>query len=318
MEFKIRPMEAAEQMYCYSQSHQISMQTGLIGHLRADMDSGGTGFFSSFFDFREELKNEAFRAELDDVINSLRFDDSYEGVLNDRRSLASYCHRHPESAIGGEGRQYGFRADTREYSYLLRLNPNKGEYNLYCYCYQKKWLDRHMKQAERGIRFIDPNYKELFRLPDGGRIRIQFAGGGYADHSCRYIDECHVEVGSGRANLFHICEFAERMTQCGNTVIPLWDTLPERCYSLLPSSGQIIEVTRGESGYKPVQMRSPDYTSREIVDRENGRLGVSRAQEEAMLAGSLFGWQTPAANPKNYDESGQPVRPKSKDRGDAR
>ena len=32
----------------------------------------------------------------------------------------------------------------------------------------------------------------------------------------------------------------------------------------------------------------------------------------------LFGWQTPAADPKNYDEQGQPIRPKQRDRGDAR
>jgi len=26
-----------------------------------------------------------------------------------------------------------------------------------------------MEQAEKGIRFIDPHYKELFRIPDGGK-----------------------------------------------------------------------------------------------------------------------------------------------------
>jgi hypothetical protein len=42
-------------------------------------------------------------------------------------------------------------------------------------------------------------------------------------------------------------------------------------------------------------------------------MGVTRAQEEAMLAGSLFGWHTKAADPRSYDENGQPQRPKRRD-----
>ena len=60
MDMTIRAMTPAERNYCYSQSQQISMQTGLIGHLRADMDSNGKGFFSTFFDFRADLKTEDF------------------------------------------------------------------------------------------------------------------------------------------------------------------------------------------------------------------------------------------------------------------
>ena len=32
----------------------------------------------------------------------------------------------------------------------------------------------------------------------------------------------------------------------------------------------------------------------------------------------LCGWEVPAADPKNYDEQGQPIKPKRHDRGDAR
>ncbi|HCC34795.1 MAG TPA: hypothetical protein DEQ02_03855, partial [Ruminococcaceae bacterium] len=42
------------------------------------------------------------------------------------------------------------------------------------------------------------------------------------------------------------------------------------------------------------------------VDDENGMRHITRGQEEAMLAGSLFGWNTPAAKPWNYDQNGRP------------
>ena len=55
-EMTMRAMTPSEHNYCYTQSRQISMQSGLIGHLRADMGSDGGAFYSSFFDFQPELK----------------------------------------------------------------------------------------------------------------------------------------------------------------------------------------------------------------------------------------------------------------------
>ena len=37
-----------------------------------------------------------------------------------------------------------------------------------------------------------------------------------------------------------------------------------------------------------------------------------------MLGGATQGWDTPAADPKNYDEKGKPIKPRHRDRGDAR
>lgn len=58
--------------------------------------------------------------------------------------------------------------------------------------------------------------------------------------------------------------------------------------------------------------------NREFADDRNVKNGVTKAQEAAMLAGSMLGWQTPAADPRNYDEQGQPIKPRQKDRGEAR
>ena len=312
MDLDMRALTEKEDKYTFSNSMQISMQCGLIGHLRADMDSDGNGFFSSWEDYRKELKTDEFKDEFDKVINSLREEGD---ILYNRKSLAKYCYSSPQAKMNNEHDYYGGRIDTEKYAYLCRLNPNKGEYNLYCYCYIKDWLDKHIRSAEKGIRFITPEYKEKFRISDGEKIRITFSDGEVKDRVCRYIDDSHVEVGD---DLYHICEFAERMEQCGATFIPLRSDLPEVCYSILPSTGDVIIIKHGESGYYRCEYSTEDKAfNREFANDRNANLGVSKAQVEAMLAGSMYGWDVSAADPKSYDVNGTLLR-NTKDRGDAR
>lgn len=148
-------MKIDEDKYTFRQSSQISSQTSLIGYLLADMDTDGNGFFSSWNDYRKDLKTDEFKQEFDDVINSLREEGD---ILHNRKDLAYYCYTNPQSKMPTEQDYYGVRVDTDKYTYLLRLNPNKGEYNLYCYCYVKDWLNGHMKDAAKGIRFINSHY----------------------------------------------------------------------------------------------------------------------------------------------------------------
>ena len=313
-EMTFRPMTEIERMYSYTQSQQLIMQTGCIGHLRADFGSDNKHFYSSWDDHRADLKSEDFKHEFDEVINALREDEKFGAVFKNRGALLSLCSRTPESSFGND-REYGFRADTDHYSYMFRLNPHKGEYNVYCYCYLRQWLDRHMKQAEKGIRFITPNYKELFRIPDGDKIRMILPSGEKEDRTCRYVDETHLEMGR---NLYHICEFAERMKDNGIEIIPLRSSLPDKCFSYLETTGEMIVITKGEKGYTPTGIYPQDATPKEGVAAANEANGVSRAQEAAMVAGSMFGWQLPGADPKNYDDQGLPARPKTRERDDSR
>lgn len=312
-----RPMNQDEHIYSYSQSQQISMQTGLIGYLRADMGSSGSEFWSTWNDFRKDLKTDEFKSEFDEVINSLRDND----FLKNRRALESYYHQHPEARFDGSEiaksmKYFGVRVDTKNYSYLMRLTPRKGEYNMYCYCYRRNWLDSHLKKAQRGIRFIDSHYNEKFRIKDGEAITIRYKDGKSEEYTCRYIDDYHLEVGN---NLYHICEFAERMEQNGNTVEPVISSLPDQCYVYVQTEHKIGIVKKGETGYyKTDILESNNIKSHDeakaFVDELNENLGVTKAQARAMMAGSMFGWHTPAADPKNYDDNGKPIKPKSKDR----
>lgn len=297
------------------------MKTGSIGYLRGDFDSSGELFYSTWFDTVPLRKTPAFKVELDGVVNALRNDPAYHGILAGRSRMASYCSIEPDSAMQGSyTTEYAFRADTDDFVCLLRLNPTKGDYNFYVVCYQKEWLDRHLQASSRGIRFITSYYEDLFRIEDGDRIRMLLSDGSSKDETVRYIDDYHIQVGTGSYdNIYHICEFAEITERNGTKVIPLRSSLPEQCYSTVPSSGEIIRLVRGEKGYFHTDLDGGNpEKNREMVDDRNRRDGVTRAQESAMSAGSLFGWDVPAADPRNYDEHGYPVRAGREARGEAR
>ena len=177
-----------------------------------------------------------------------------------------------------------------------------------------------MKRAEKGIRFITPDYKELFRIADGDQVRIITKGGEKREMTCYYIDDYHLETSSGRGrNLYHICEFAEQMeTNACLSIIPLRKSLPDQCFSFLESTGEIILIDKGERGYTPTGKFAENTTPREGVDALNKAKGISRAQEAAMVAGSMYGWEKPAADPARYGEDGSLLTKKQRESGDAR
>ena len=77
--------------------------------------------------------------------------------------------------------------------------------------------DRTKLNEPKEIRFITPEYRELFKIPDGEQILICYSDGEKKAMTCKYLDDYHVLVGH---NAFHICEFAERMKAIGAHVAP--------------------------------------------------------------------------------------------------
>lgn len=316
MELEIRPLTAEETLYAYDQSRQIAMMTGYVGYLRGDFGRSGTEFWTNWEDRPGDEKTDEFKAEFDDVINALRSDEQYGGLLKDRIAMGAYCRAHSEGGSQNELREFGFRVDTAQHSYIMRVNASANNYNFYIFCYHKVWLDFHIKQADQGIRFISPDFRERFRLRDGDKVRIITSVGESFDCVARYINDYHVEIGS---TLYHICEFAEKMKRDGNTVIPLRSSLPELCYSVLAHTGTVVILRQGETSfYKTDIPAASREEAQALVGEYNRKLGLTKAQVEAMKSGSMFGWTCPAADPKNYDEQGRPIKPKQQSRGDAR
>lgn len=92
--------------------------------------------------------------------------------------------------------------------------------------------------------------------------------------------------------------------------------LPKVCWSTLKTEPGVIAIKYGETGYYRWDTSSyPDtMTDQQIADTLNELGGITKPQLEAMKSGSMFGWQVPAADPKQYDENGKFIshnKPKS-------
>lgn len=81
---------------------------------------------------------------------------------------------------------------------------------------KRRNLDPH-SLPDDDVRFIDPRYNELFRVPDGSMVQLKFPNGRQYSEKVEYLDDYHIRIGSA---VQHICEFAERMARSHATVEP--------------------------------------------------------------------------------------------------
>ena len=166
MDMCIRPMKPEEKAYSYTPDQKTIEAAGCIGHLRGDMDSGGNGFYTSWDNHTPQMNDAAFKEEFNTVVNMLRFDERYGGLLKNRSSLAAHCYAHPASAFEGNyTKEFGFRADTEQHSYMIRCNPNKGDYNFYIYCFDRNLLEKHLQQPKLHEKADRPSVLEGLKRP---------------------------------------------------------------------------------------------------------------------------------------------------------
>lgn len=64
--------------------------------------------------------------------------------------------------------------------------------------------------------FIDSGYNEQFRLPNGGRIEVEYPDRTFSA-PCEYIDDYHAYIGT---EVYHMCQFAEVLERGGGVCRP--------------------------------------------------------------------------------------------------
>lgn len=128
---------ADEVLLTYSDS-KAPHDLACVGHLRMHFGGSGTEFQSSWFAHQEVLNTAAFREELQDTIEWLRSD-----LLLTRADMQSYLAVHEGAEVercGSSGKV--FRTETDHNVFYLRCVPAKGDYDCYCYCYNKEMLEQ--------------------------------------------------------------------------------------------------------------------------------------------------------------------------------
>ena len=77
-----------------------------------------------------------------------------DSPLRDFDSMNRYCNRY-EQICAIKSAMFpscGFMVKTKQYVYMLRCTPVKGDYQFYIYCYQRKPFEKAQKEQQKNDR----------------------------------------------------------------------------------------------------------------------------------------------------------------------
>ncbi len=135
----ISAVDKSEEKLFYSCNDE-GIKAARVGHLRLDFGSGKE-FYGTWFENSAELNDQEFKYEQSMVINSLRCT-----LLKNRESMSEYIQEHDSLDLGDRGS--GFKVQTDSNVFYLRCFPKAGEYDCYCYCYDRELLEQAMSQTD--------------------------------------------------------------------------------------------------------------------------------------------------------------------------
>lgn len=145
--------------------------------------------------------------------------------------------------------------------------------------------------------------------PEEMTVLTDYIGGQASDGWGEHFEQQEILVDGGAELYVHLWNSDDWsiMTEEECFAPKLAEGLPEMCFSTLLTTGDLICIKRGETGYYPSDWDTGDKERNvELADQLNEELGVTMWQRKAMEVGSMCGWDVPGADPSKYQESYDP------------
>jgi hypothetical protein len=137
MKTEIKAADRSEEKLFYACDEE-EILAAKIGHMRFDFGNGRQ-FYGTWFGGNETLNDDEFRAEFNEVTKILRSD-----LLKDRSAMGKFISENPSLDLGSRGN--GYKVQTDEHTYYLRCKPQPGDYDCYCFCYERELLEQALSE----------------------------------------------------------------------------------------------------------------------------------------------------------------------------
>jgi len=130
-------------------------------------------------------------------------------------------------------------------------------------------------------------------------------GGQASDGVGESFEQREIRVGNGMEIYAHLWQSR------GWSIMPEQDRfdphfserLPDMCFTVLPEDGSLAYIIKGAGLQRSKDSSEKPEANRYLADHYNRERGISAAQEQAMLGGCLQGWDSPAADPRAYEQT---------------
>ena len=133
----------------------------------------------------------------------------------------------------------------------------------------------------KDIRLINSHYDDLYRIPDGGVVQVDYPDGRSFTARVEHLDDYHFDMG-GLGNVFHICQFAEVMERNHADFYPEIQTQDEQAAWELGGKGYLA-IQSCEDGWDYTIYHS-DYSVMDGGQLDAPELTIQEAREQILEA----------------------------------